>query len=323
MARYSFTTWFKIGEKQGLVVDADLAGFSWIVRGDPFDVRIRLPERSDTLAAEGAYEGWSGPEEAPRALLLAYIEASALFEADVDEEAEAAPSVDERSPYRWARAALAASRAAIQDFRGWVRLNQPWLGPQQSYLSQVRESVFVNLDTDRRLPGLVEMGATTLLEANPLGKTGLEIVTEQTRSGLRAPVPESILSDAFYLGGWAHPPDFTRAVLLAAIACEVKAKNTLTELAPLPAAPLLDAMLSLPRAFPFAAIDLFDSVAGAILGRSLRKQDAGLFKRVRHLFEIRNQIAHRAQEPDQEKAKDVLRAAKEAFDWLNEGSALR
>jgi hypothetical protein len=56
------------------------------------------------------------------------------------------------------------------------------------------------------------------------------------------PIGETFLADALHFA-WAHPPDLPRAVLLAAIACEVKVKQILRERTTSSIRPMIDVLL--------------------------------------------------------------------------------
>jgi hypothetical protein len=131
------------------------------------------------------------------------------------------------------------------------------------------------------------------------------------------PTPETMLADARFLANWRQPPDAQRAVLMAAIACEVKVQRRLLELAKPDALPLLDLMLDNPRAFPHAALELFNKVPAAVGVHTLRDEDIELFKSVARLYEVRNAVAHRGETPDAEEVANLVIAATRVFSWLD------
>lgn len=111
-------------------------------------------------------------------------------------------------------------------------------------------------------------------------------------------------------------PGAAHGLLLAAVACETQAKAILRGVASDEVAPLLEFMLNNPRTSPFAAAQLFDGVADAVVGRSLRRENKELWKRVDQLFQARNRVAHRADLPEVADARAHLAAAIEAIKWL-------
>jgi hypothetical protein len=133
---------------------------------------------------------------------------------------------------------------------------------------------------------------------------------------LDLPIAETLLADALYFIG-LRPPDCQRAVLIAAIACEVKVKDTLRQKVPPDRRSLVDLLLENPRDWSIAALALFDKATDAALGRSLRTDHREVYKDVCRLFELRNRIAHRGEKPDETEASRVVRAGRQVFRWLD------
>jgi hypothetical protein len=110
--------------------------------------------------------------------------------------------------------------------------------------------------------------------------------------------------------------DLRRAVLMAAIACEVKLKETLRRCATDAQQSLVDFALDNPHEVTVTAADgLFDKLMLATLGRSLRKEDTPLFKDIQRLYKVRNAITHRGTMPDEADVGCVVRAARRCFIW--------
>ena len=104
--------------------------------------------------------------------------------------------------------------------------------------------------------------------------------------------------------------DFRRAVLIAAIACEVKVKEVLRQAASEDQRSLLDFALDNPREVTVTAADgLFDKLMLATAGRSLRQDDRQLFRHIQELYTVRNRVAHSGRLPDKPEAGRVVRAA--------------
>lgn len=128
----------------------------------------------------------------------------------------------------------------------------------------------------------------------------------------------ALLAQARYLAHWAPDRHPGLAVLLAAVACEARAKATLLDAAePGPARALVEVLLRESRIFQQPAYELFGQVARAILGKSLKDDDRPLFNTVTELFTARNAVAHRGDVPGADKAADLVRAAINAFAWLD------
>jgi hypothetical protein len=145
----------------------------------------------------------------------------------------------------------------------------------------------------------------------------LNKIAERVGQGNEAPVGETLLADAEYYVGHAVR-DFRRAVLMAAIAWEVKVKDVLRHVASEEQQSLLDFALENPREVTVTAADgLFDKLMHATSGRSLRQDDRQLFKHIQELYTVRNRIAHSGRLPDELEAGRVVRSARRCFTWLD------
>jgi hypothetical protein len=108
---------------------------------------------------------------------------------------------------------------------------------------------------------------------------------------------------------------------MAAIAAETKVKAFRREHASDEQRPLIEFILKNHREVNVTAVDgLFDKLMETTHGRSLRKDDLSLFKRVRALFELRNDIAHVGADASRQQAREAVRAATDAFTWLGDGT---
>jgi hypothetical protein len=110
------------------------------------------------------------------------------------------------------------------------------------------------------------------------------------------------------------------AVLLSAVACETKVKQILLENAADAVSPLLNVVLRRPRILQEPATDLFDHIFKVVFGRSLREYDPDLWKEIVRLFEVRNAVAHRGDEPTIDEARRLVWASRRALHWLSTGS---
>lgn len=130
------------------------------------------------------------------------------------------------------------------------------------------------------------------------------------------PLWARVLADARYYtwsDEWAAPE---RAVLLAAVACELAAKETLRESAHAETGALVELLLERPRDWSLAAVSLFDEHLRLVTGHSLRDDDRELWKQVNSLFQERNRIAHRGARMDGETARMLVDSAVQATEWL-------
>jgi hypothetical protein len=65
------------------------------------------------------------------------------------------------------------------------------------------------------------------------------------------------------------------------------------------------------------AHDLFNHVAHAVIGRTLHDDERELWKDLVEMFDKRNDMAHRADEPTVERARELVWAGRRVFAWLN------
>jgi hypothetical protein len=112
-------------------------------------------------------------------------------------------------------------------------------------------------------------------------------------------------------------PLVQQAILVAAVAVEVKTKATLRRVTSADKAALVDLILDNPRDVSVAAVNLLHRTMEASIGRSLQKDDPALFRAADRLFIVRNGIAHRGEAPTGEEARELVDAAVRIFDWLD------
>lgn len=131
------------------------------------------------------------------------------------------------------------------------------------------------------------------------------------------PLGRTLLAEAGHLASYTMIPHASRALLMAAVACEVHVKAALRTAAAAEQAPLVDLLLENPRDWTLAAAGMFDKLADATAGRSLRKEAPETYKAVVALFEARNRLAHRGEIPTRAEARAHVAAAEAAFQWLD------
>ncbi|MGC1211990.1 MAG: hypothetical protein WA890_12085 [Micromonospora sp.] len=123
------------------------------------------------------------------------------------------------------------------------------------------------------------------------------------------PAAEALLADARFLAYGADTVDTQRAVLVAAIACEVKAKRIVIERAKPDRVKGLGTMSDLDK--------LLDQFYLQAFGVSLRLSNQALFRKAKRLSALRNKIAHRGETVDRDECNQLILAAAQLFDWLN------
>jgi hypothetical protein len=273
----------------------------------------RWREQAIKLEGIDTWGGYSGGEETPTELDLRVFEVGVLFPVELSEDEILHQSGDPSEVLLTAindAAELAESTALL--LKRWARLDQAWLG-----FGDVIERITHAPVRVEKSGAIVPIGPTITL-AVTLSMGGPMVTPEamgnlmsHLREGVEPPPAAALLADARYLGRWRHPPDLVRAILLAAISCEVMAKEALLDLAPEMGRVL---ELTLRRA---RWSDLFDNLPRAIAGRSLKEEDRETYGRIGRLFELRNDIAHWAKHPDPTEAVKSLKAAEAAFAWFD------
>lgn len=204
----------------------------------------------------------------------------------------------------------------IDDIR--VRRNQPWLSPHPPRLIATK---LVDTEAGKDLPVGWAPRLTVFVGAGAAA-IDEDVLTGPIRTALSAAtypgVAEILLADARHHVIRADiKHEAAIALLLAAIAVEVKAKQSLRQKTSAERLALLDVVVDSPRDVTVAAANLLDRVARAVVGRSLRDDNLALFKRVDLLFQRRNAFAHRAEYPSETEARDATNAARAVFEWLD------
>lgn len=251
---------------------------------DGYDIEVRLPpfETLDTasitmkdLRGVDGYVGSSGHVDRPsefqigvckfRICIRAEVEgiSQAKFEGEVTEDARDLIIGHQR------KCRKIAERVAT-DFLDQLRYRgQTWLGLMGtiSYSVQPSSSTFDDETGYRFRYSHGDLAVQARSEEAALTSQTLGQVSNALAASQSVPLPESFLADAqnFLQCGIENgtQSDFQRAVLLAAIACELKVKEVLKEKAFPGAADLVDILVSSPRDFSMSASGLFDKAMKA------------------------------------------------------------
>ena len=211
------------------------------------------------------------------------------------------------------QAAFSALREAATRLTDAIRFRQPSVS-LAGETPQLQSLSVVDLDTGdelRNLPFAPNRGY-------PIAVGFPEFTVADAEEVLVEPIgmAETLLAQADYLARWTPHPKPGLAVLLTAVACESRVKGVLIERAAPDASALLDVLLRRPRVFQEPADQLFDHVARAVIGRSLREDDPDLWKELVSIFQVRNEMAHRGSEPTVGRAGELVWAGRRVFDWL-------
>jgi hypothetical protein len=223
--------------------------------------------------------------------------------------------------FEFLRRVQAAADRLVSNLLDWSRANgQSWLGLHGQPVRLTGLQSLWDDDAGRRLPLGWPPSITTIKSGR--GRTAITPTNsgelhDFLESGAEITLPTTLVSDArSLLRGNGH--DRMRAVLSAAVAVEIEVKRVLREESPEALHAFIDVALNSPRDFSFAAGGLFDKPMKAAIGRSLRDEDKDAFREVTTLFEIRNGIAHRGENPTSQGARAAVEAAESALTWLGQ-----
>jgi hypothetical protein len=225
--------------------------------------------------------------------------------------------------------ALEIALSVAEDFLAWLRVKggQFWLAPSHEPPETTGTADLLDIESGRRVPNI---GYAIVLygksEESALSREVLSDIIGRLGEGQKAPSADLLLADAQEtLAGTgsesvlaASRRDVRRAVLLAAIASEVKIKRTLREKTPEHRKALIDVLLTNYREVDIAIAQLPHKAMKAAVGRSLRDHAPDLFKAVVQLFTARNQIAHYGNDPSLREARDAVTAAVQLSEWLDD-----
>jgi hypothetical protein len=208
------------------------------------EVQVQVDSTSNSAAKERALAAREGGDEVP-----------------IEEFQSSADTA-------WRRGFEVASSAA----HGWLQhvrviSGQQWLGTAVEPPLQYGRSAIVDADTNRSLMQFGPLQSLTIRHgALALDAAQFEQVRDLVDIAEKPPVAEQLLADARFLTGEAPTRDHQRAILSAAAACEIKAKQTIRLATQASRKPLTEIVLRKTSSLP----DLLDQVALASLDRSLK-----------------------------------------------------
>jgi hypothetical protein len=283
-----------------------------------FPVRDEIPQAEGTkqifvVMSDNAAES---PLTSVDLLRVEAINCDASFGAPDFSGYGAPEDVQERARAEVERAAKAAD-TAVERLLAWTRVKQgqTWLGLAGEQAHRVGSEEIVDLDAPGRLPwpARIDMSINVVERGSEWSADTVGDLCSLAESGEDPALADTLLADARFLAKAAEPRDPSRALLIAAIASEVKIKTVLPALASAEQVPLVELLLSR----RMAAAALFDKPLRIVAGESLKDHDDALYDRVDKLFKRRNALAHRGVIPTDEEALDGVCAAAEVFPWLD------
>lgn len=214
----------------------------------------------------------------------------------------------------------AVAHDVTRHFRATVP-QQTWLGLAAHRPEQYGIAALENRDTGEFIFGLgTEEKAVLRSSRSRLELEDLERIAAAVAVGDEPSIAESLLADAWHLFDADAMNDRDRAWVVAATACEVRAKAALREHVPSAQLAELDAVLGRRSNLP----ELLDKVWSEFLGISLRKDDCELFTKAKLLSGQRNRLVHVGRHvEDIPPMMDPALTAHLLFTWMNTSSASR
>jgi hypothetical protein len=323
-------------EVNHLWVQAQLLGTSHVREYQGTVVRLTIPssERDFGLDASRSLDlraltGKSATAEGMSAHGVGMVQVSVLFDASISsgDFIHDPPQHIMEAGFEALRQAYETATSFLGHYLDLVHTQggQYWLGLTGALVKQVWLSILLEHDTGITLPvsiGPPMRGHVFDLDS-ALTTERHDAIAGDAAQHREPSLPGSLLADAKYLG-WIHESeDLREAVLLAAIACEVKIKSVLRNLVDAKSAPLLDIIIDNPSDVSMPVAALFSRAAKAIAGHSLSDEDGSLYRAVEKLFKVRNHIAHRGgMGVTKEQMREAVAAASKAFQWLESIEAL-
>lgn len=290
-------------------------------------MEIRFPDLEDRVQGPHSQLGVEATvlvHDEPKVFTIDYFTVTVEFAVNVSEAALRVDSQegDLRELHNQIDRADALVIETAARTRRWLFVQQPNLGPSEELPRLVRSERIKEKSSGREIAVAPTLKAYALMSAEEIAvrPDTLSELASHLAGREEPPAPETLLAQAQaalnHQTGRVIEPQL--AVLLAAVAAEVKAKRTWQETVTNEGRPLLDLMLTNPRAFPQSAIDLFDKVAVAVSGRSFRHEHRDRFNNLRALFELRNSVAHEAAPIDEQRARTAVSSVPSAFAWLEQ-----
>lgn len=320
-------------ETNGLWVAADALGMRREVSFRGYKCFLQLPSRAadfdldkytprSDLRAMGAYREVDGVKtHAEVGLVRVDVEieedfTAAQFQAGADE-----------SLYKALHEALVpaadAARALVASLVSQARVEhaQSWLDPRQAtsprvvWLSDVYDGNGDRIPSGYNDPLRVEFHGSS---NDAISAADVDAVLQRAVAETKPSLAGTLLSDALFYAWHATHRYPHLGLMLAAIATEVKVKETLMAVCSPEQRPLVQLILENPRDVSVAASSLFDKGLKAVAGVSLRDEDRELYKAVTRLFEDRNRFAHKGDVTIEESLiREDLQAARRVATWLD------
>jgi hypothetical protein len=204
----------------------------------------------------------------------------------------------------------------FEAFLAWFRIQtkQSWLGiagePStqfgRSYLREAgKEGVLIAYGPEQKV----------VMRNGNIGATSAQVAetVRHLEASSGVPPEASLLADARFLARDSDLVDGHRAVLAAAMACEIAAKKALRDATSAERRPAIDLLLRRRSSVP----ELVTDIAEVAVDRSLGKEKPELLARIKELNTCRNRVVHTGTTVEQQDAFHLVQAAEDLFEWLS------
>lgn len=218
---------------------------------------------------------------------------------------------ERRSRVQTMVAGFRSASETATSFLEWLRvdLGHTWLGARPQLAGPV-ELVDIGADGGRSLH---RSEWPSLPSERLLDRELAEAIAIRISRGRPVPLARSLLAEADHLVWPDVSAEAGRAIVSAAAAAEVAVKARLLARATPSTRDLLE--LEMDR---LPTVELFGSIAGAVLDRSLQQEDGPLFTRLGRLFRERERIAGPGESPMMtgQQARALVDTARATIEWL-------
>lgn len=210
------------------------------------------------------------------------------------------------------------AEAAMQSFLEWARAlsRQPWLGLAAEVPTQYGRGGIFYADSGEDIAGIGPTLTKAFISSRRrIGPSQLEAIMNGVESGQPVPTSQALLADAWHLTAGTDRPDSQRGIILAAIACEIRAQEQLRAMATDETAAILHLLLSKGSTLHY----FLNDVLKAVRGITIRQANPDLWRHVQALSTNRNSLVHEGipskTNPLSLSAPEI---AQRVFDWLED-----
>jgi len=215
-------------------------------------------------------------------------------------------------------AAADIARMLVHDYITFarVRCGQHWLAHSNELPRVISLTKIIDLRDGKRLP--YSYNDTSTLRGGgdlryAMTRSTHEEIMTLLEQNVKAGLPEILLADAGYLAGASEPPQYREAVLIGGVAAEVKIKHCLDAVCPSHSR----ALFELAVGSNARGASLYHKFSEAVTGRSFAVENKSAYDDLHRLFDLRNRVAHRAEEIIAKDVRAGLDAVRTAFLWAD------